>query len=115
VEKRGSAIWGGATLGLVVGLILGFFVSSYWTTVLYAVLIGAASGVAANVLAWPLDIVHRRDVKRREHAASAASESLLETSEDFRTVPEYLFETSEDYRAVAESLTCDLGGTPSQH
>jgi hypothetical protein len=33
-----SAIWGGATLGLVVGLILGFFVGSYWTTVLYAVL-----------------------------------------------------------------------------
>jgi hypothetical protein len=28
-----SAIWGGATLGLVVGLILGFFVGSYWTTV----------------------------------------------------------------------------------
>jgi uncharacterized membrane-anchored protein YhcB (DUF1043 family) len=104
LEDRRSAIWGGATLGLVVGLILGFFVGSYWTTVLYAVLIGAACGVAANVLAWPADIVHRRDVKRREHAARAASESLLETSEDFRTVPEYLFETSEDYRTQAKSL-----------
>lgn len=104
MERRGSAIWGGATIGLVVGLILGFFVGSYWTTVLYAVLIGAASGVAANLLAWPADIIRRRDVKRREHAARAAPESLLETSEDSRTVPEYLFETSEDYRTQAEFL-----------
>lgn len=50
--REGSAVWGGATLGLVVGLILGFFVGSYWTTVLYAVLIGAAVGVASVVVAW---------------------------------------------------------------
>jgi hypothetical protein len=104
MERRRSAIWGGATLGLVVGLILGFFVGSYWTTVLYAVLIGAASGLVANLLAWPADIVHRRDVTRRGHAARAASESLLDTMEDSRTVPDYLFETSEDYRTHAESL-----------
>ena len=104
MEKRGSAIWGGATLGLVVGLILGSFVGSYWTTVLYAVLIGAASGLAANLLAWPADILHRRDVKRREHAARTASESLPENLDDFRTPSEYLFETSEDYRTQADYL-----------
>jgi hypothetical protein len=104
VARRGSAIWGGATLGLVVGLVLGFFIGSYWTTVLYAVLIGAASGVVANLLALPADILHRREMTRREHAARAASESLLDTSEDRRTVEEHLFETSEDYRAQAESL-----------
>jgi hypothetical protein len=51
-NQGGSAIWGGATLGLIVGLVLGFFVGSYWTTLLYAVLIGAAIGLATNVLAW---------------------------------------------------------------
>jgi hypothetical protein len=51
-EDARSAIWGGATLGLIVGLVLGFFVGTYWMTVLYAVLIGAASGATANVLAW---------------------------------------------------------------
>jgi hypothetical protein len=52
VANRGSAIWGGATLGLVVGLILGFFVGNYWMTALYAVLIGAGCGLASNALAW---------------------------------------------------------------
>jgi hypothetical protein len=43
-------------------------------------------------------------MKRRAHAARAAPEFLLDTSEDRRTVPEYLFETSKDYRAQAESI-----------
>lgn len=61
VEFQGSAIWGGATLGLVVGLILGFFIAgSYWRNVLIAVLIGAGAGIAANVLAWVGDVIARR-------------------------------------------------------
>jgi hypothetical protein len=80
LEVRRSAIWGGATLGLVVGLILGFFVGSYWTTVLYAVLIGAGCGVAANALAL---VGGRRDVKRRKDVSRAASSSLLGHSEEF--------------------------------
>jgi hypothetical protein len=96
LEDRRSAIWGGATLGLVVGLILGFFVGSYWTTVLYAVLIGAASGVVANVLAWPGDIVRRRELERRERANRPVSEYLFETSEDYRTAGESILETSEE-------------------
>jgi hypothetical protein len=55
MERRGSAIWGGATIGLVVGLILGLFVGTYWTTVLYAAGIGAALGVVANILGWLSD------------------------------------------------------------
>ena len=53
--NRGSAIWVGAALGLLIGLALGFVTGSYWTTVLYAVLIGAATGLAANsarLLTW---------------------------------------------------------------
>jgi hypothetical protein len=60
MERRGSAIWGGATIGLVVGLILGFFVGTYWTTVLYAVGIGAALGVVANILGWLSDRARNR-------------------------------------------------------
>ena len=101
MERRGSAIWGGATLGLLVGLILGFFVESYWMTVLYAVLIGAAVGVAANVLALPADIAHRRELKRREGASRTAPEPPLE---DQPTVEEHLFHTSADYRAQAETI-----------
>jgi hypothetical protein len=65
MREKGSAVWGGATLGLVVGLALGFFVGSYWTTVLYAVLIGAASGVVANILGWLSD-------RGRSRAAAAS-------------------------------------------
>lgn len=32
-----SAIWGGATLGLIVGVILGLFLGRFWSTLLYAV------------------------------------------------------------------------------
>ena len=55
MNDQRSAIWGGATIGLVVGLVLGFFVGSYWMTVLYAVGVGAALGVVANLLAWGAD------------------------------------------------------------
>jgi hypothetical protein len=55
VEDNRSAIWGGATIGLVIGLILGFFVGTYWMTVLYAVGIGAALRVVANILGWLSD------------------------------------------------------------
>jgi hypothetical protein len=76
VERRGSAIWGGATLGLVIGLILGFFVGTYWTTVLYAVAIGAASGVVANVLGWVGDRGRNRAAPPPA-AATAHVRSLL--------------------------------------
>lgn len=50
-EDQRSAIWGGATLGLLVGLLIGFFRESYWQTVVYAVLIGAGFGPGAELLA----------------------------------------------------------------
>lgn len=65
MEDNRSAIWGGATIGLVVGLILGFFVGSYWMTVLYAVLIGAATGVASNVLAGTANVLAWTASRRR--------------------------------------------------
>jgi hypothetical protein len=51
VKDERSAIWGGATLGLLVGLTIGWFRDSYWETVLYSVLIGAGCGLAADALA----------------------------------------------------------------
>ena len=59
MSKGPSAIWGGATLGLVVGLILAFFVGTYWTTVLYAVLIGAGVGLVAELLGRLGDLAKR--------------------------------------------------------
>jgi hypothetical protein len=58
-EDNRSAIWGGATFGLLIGLIVGFFRESYWHTVLYAVLIGAALGVGANILSWVGAVIRR--------------------------------------------------------
>lgn len=51
VETNRSAIWGGATLGLIVGLLPGFFRENYCQTVLYAVLIDGGLGVGAEVIA----------------------------------------------------------------
>jgi len=76
VERRGSAVWGGATLGLFVGLILGFFVgSSYWRTVLIAVGIGAACGVVAKILGWIGDRAQSRTAA--QPTATAHLHSLL--------------------------------------
>ena len=99
-EQQGSAIWGGATIGLVVGLILGFFVGTYWTTVLYAVAIGAAVGLAANILAWTGNTLDRLGNRGRKRAAltnpSETSRAILDVSEkvlrkyspaDFETTP----------------------------
>jgi hypothetical protein len=58
-EDNRSAIWGGATFGLLIGLIVGFFRDSYWQTVVYAVLIGAALGLAANILSWIGAVISR--------------------------------------------------------
>lgn len=55
-----SAIWGGATVGLIVGLVLGFFVGSYWRTVAYAVLIGAGVSLIAQILGMVSDAMRRR-------------------------------------------------------
>ncbi len=51
-ENKQSAIWGGATVGLIVGLILGFFISPYWYTVGRAVIVGILIGIGANILAF---------------------------------------------------------------
>lgn len=55
-----SAIWGGATVGLIAGLVAGFFRESYWQTVLYAVGIGSALGLAAELLAASAIILRRK-------------------------------------------------------
>jgi len=55
-----SAIWGGATLGLIVGVILGCFVGKFWTTLAYAVLVGAGVGMVAEVLGRVGDALRRR-------------------------------------------------------
>jgi hypothetical protein len=70
--NRGSAVWGGATIGLFIGLILGFFVGTYWMTVLYAVAIGAACGVVANILGWLGD----RGRNRAEPPPATATDTL---------------------------------------
>jgi hypothetical protein len=129
VQRQGSAIWGGATLGLAVGLILGFFVgSSYWTTVLYAA-IGAGSGLVANVLAWPGDIVRRREMKRRERARRSILEieenALREHSPaDFETTPNVeertigavlTVEHQEDWRAGYDSLEAFYAAHEERH
>ncbi len=51
-EDNRSAIWGGATAGLIIGLVLGFFVGNYWNTVIKSVIVGIIFGVAANLLSF---------------------------------------------------------------
>lgn len=55
-----SAIWGGATLGLIVGLVAGFFRENYWQTVIYALAIGGALGLGSVVVALIGNAVLRR-------------------------------------------------------
>lgn len=50
VESR-SAVWGGATLGLIIGVVVGFIKSDFSDTLRYA-LISADLGLLANVLSW---------------------------------------------------------------
>lgn len=47
-----SAVWGGATAGVVIGLIAGIFAGDIGKFAGYGLLIGAVSGVAGNALAW---------------------------------------------------------------
>ena len=52
-DKR-SAIWGGATLGLIVGIILGF-VQGDFSNILWTIIIGALIGFAAEILSKIVD------------------------------------------------------------
>lgn len=49
-----SAIWGGATAGLIIGIILGF-VKGDFSDILRAAFIGADIGLLANILGWISD------------------------------------------------------------
>lgn len=60
LKMNQSAIWGGATLGLIVGLIAGIFREVFWLTVIYGVLIGVGVGILATILGWVSDTVRRR-------------------------------------------------------
>ena len=60
-EDNRSAIWGGATMGLLIGLVVGLFRESYWLTVAQAVAIGAGLGIVANLLSLIGSLIaHRR-------------------------------------------------------
>ena len=59
-SMKRSAIWGGATLGLIVAAIIGLFRGDFWPTILYAVLIGVGTGIIASVLGWIGDTLGRR-------------------------------------------------------
>ena len=48
-DKR-SAIFGGATLGLIVGVVLGLFAESFGRTIIISVLVGAMLGFVAEIL-----------------------------------------------------------------
>lgn len=49
--KERSAIWGGATIGLIVGIILGIIRGDF-SDILRAALIGADIGLLTIILAW---------------------------------------------------------------
>lgn len=55
-----SAIWGGATIGLIIGIVIGLVTGNFWVKVLYSVLIGAGLGVVANILGWISDRLRDR-------------------------------------------------------
>jgi tetratricopeptide (TPR) repeat protein len=56
-----SAIWGGATLGVIVGLLAGVFTGSFGFWIPTAVIAGAAIGIVAEVLGAMSDRQRQRD------------------------------------------------------
>jgi len=70
-EDNRSAIWGGATGGLLIGFVVGFFRENYWQTVLYVVMIGAALGVGSEVFA------HRRFDKSEKSGKKTMNRSEI--------------------------------------
>ena len=49
-EQQGSAVWGGATIGLVVGVIVGAVTGAWGESIGLGIVIGGGSGIAANIL-----------------------------------------------------------------
>ena len=55
-----SAIWGGATLGLIIGIVVGLVRDPFWGTLVYGVLIGTALGIVATLMGWLGDYLRLR-------------------------------------------------------
>lgn len=62
VATERSAIWGGATLGLIVGIIIGIFNKDF-SNIFRAILIGADVGLAAEILGFLGDRLRMRGRK----------------------------------------------------
>lgn len=58
-----NAVWGGATIGLVVGLVWGFVVGEGFALVLRGAAVGAVAGVVAELLALIPNLSRNRDAR----------------------------------------------------
>ena len=58
-----NAVWGGATIGLVVGLVWGFVVGEGFALILRGAAVGAVSGVVAELLALIPKLSHEREAR----------------------------------------------------
>lgn len=54
-----SAVWGGATIGLVIGLVVGLVKGDLGNAVMWGFSIGTFSGFAAEVLGWAGGLLKR--------------------------------------------------------
>ena len=59
-SKGRNAIWGGATIGLILGVIVGIFRSPFFTTLGYGFVIGTFAGIAAELLGRISDYLKRK-------------------------------------------------------
>ena len=65
-----SAVWGGATFGLLIGVIVGIFAASFWPSVLAGVVFGTCLGAGAALLGWAADLLRARREPTYRYAVS---------------------------------------------
>jgi hypothetical protein len=120
-----SAVWGGATLGLVIGALIGVFGGQFWASVLWGLGIGAVVGFAAAFLGWISDLLryrmeHRYGTKeeiaayRRQLAElGIQGEDAAKNVEQYRTSGDRYIVTEDDLERYQRELT--EAGVPSPY
>ena len=60
--RKQNAIWGGATIGLIIGIIIAVFQKFNWSITYKAVIIGILIGIIADLLGLLSDYLKKKNV-----------------------------------------------------
>ena len=58
--RKQNAIWGGATIGLVLGIVIAVFNKFNWSIIYKAIVIGIIVGLIANLLGMISDLLKKK-------------------------------------------------------